>query len=119
MVQWFKKKKKYETVEFNTEALEKRASKILKELYEYKNSQGVSLLLEYIRLYKNNEILKVGESANAESLWFRKGRLSAVRGLLEDFDVNFQEANDLSKAEAKRPKGQVKIAGGNIAGPAM
>ncbi len=91
-------------LEFNRERLQKAIVKQSESLYEYRNDESHRIFAEYVRYLLNLEILLIAEGKlDAESYSYRRGRVDALRNVLNARETFVQNKENLRKSPTKGP----------------
>ncbi len=107
---WFSKKPANEELfaardlEFNRERLQKAIVKQSEALYDYRNDESHKVYSEYVRYLLNLEVLLLAEGKlGAEDYNYRRGRIDALRNVLNARETFVQNKENLRKSPTKGP----------------
>lgn len=89
-------------LEFNKAQLQTALIRRSEDLYEYRSDETHRVFADYVRQVLNLEILQLAEGKlDAESYHYRRGRVDALRNLLNAREVYIQNKELLRKSETK------------------
>lgn len=91
-------------IDFNRTRLQTAMIKRSEDLYDRRHDEGHQVFADYVRQVLNLEILQLAEGKlDSESYIYRRGRVDALRNLLNAREVHIQNKELLRKSESKGP----------------
>ena len=103
-----------EVVEYNAEKLREEDAKLLKELYDLKETEGASIVVRLLEVQANIRLLDIHNSEDMNDLAYRKGSLDGLKSFITKAKASIHNeklhrANKEKKEDKRRAKGVRKI----------
>jgi hypothetical protein len=94
-------------LEFNKKKLQDDLIRQSEKLYEYRSDESHRVFSDYVRQVLNLELLQLAEGKmDLESYAYRRGRVDALRNVINAREVHIQNKEMLRKSEVKDPDAQ-------------